>query len=259
MIDLTDSATIKKLLLKTGQTPQRSAGQNFLISREVVEATLIAARSGPQRITELGAGLGTLTQALIAAGFTVRAIEQDRALAKILPTSIPPRQRNRIELFVADLRHLDWTWAENYQLIGNIPYNLSGLILRRLTQLTPPPSQVILLLQKEVAQRLAASPPNMHLISLAVQLWGEVQPLLHVPRTCFWPQPQVDSQLVLLLPHANPPRLEQREAILQTAKQFFQHRRKQMGQIMTQLNLPPTIRPQELTITQWAALHDILG
>lgn len=257
---LTNVPTLKRLLAQAGRQPVSQAGQNFLICPKAVAVTCAAARSGPRQITELGAGLGTLTQALLADGFAVRAIERDQALATILPTVIPAAARSRLTLIQADLRRIPWQWPEDqaYQLIGNIPYNLSGLILRRLTQLAPSPQQAILLLQKEVGQRLLAKPPHMTLLSLVIQLWGHVRRLAPVPRHCFWPQPQVDSQLLRFTPHTHLLPLPRREAILQTAKQFFQHRRKQMGQAASALNLPRTTRPQELTITQWQALHDIL-
>lgn len=268
-ISLTDVDTIKRLLGEVGAEPQRSRGQNFLTSEEVLEAALLALRDAPLRATELGAGLGVLTSRLAAANFEVRAIEKDEQLAAILQKVLPPALRTRVSLIVDDLRSQAWAWPEPYVLIGNIPYNLSGLIFRTLTQLEPAPERVVLLVQKEVSERVRATVPNMSLLALAVQLWGEVHHLVTVPPQCFWPQPQVSSELILLLPKANVLPVKEREAILDVARTFFVGKRKQMGgqlrkkyglsasEAETRLQsvgLSSISRPQEVTVEQWISL-----
>ncbi|MEX1997359.1 MAG: 16S rRNA (adenine(1518)-N(6)/adenine(1519)-N(6))-dimethyltransferase RsmA [Candidatus Andersenbacteria bacterium] len=271
---LTDIAYLKRVLHQADFTPARSAGQNFLICAEVTEAVLAATAAGPSRLTELGAGIGPLTQALSEAGKWVRAIERDPRLSTILKDHLPKKRYPHLQVIVEDLRTTTWTWAKPYQLVGNIPYNLSGFILRRITQLEPAPSQVVLLLQQEVGERLLATPPHMQLLSVAVQLWGTVQLLLNVPKSCFWPAPLVNSQLLLLMPHATPlvPSAE-REAVVGLAKQFFQQRRKQIGGTLAhitgqtkmatgaalkRLGIAPTQRPQELSLAQWEKLYRYL-
>lgn len=272
--DLTDEEYIRELLASAGVTPNRSSGQNFLISSEVRDAILTITEAGPSQVTELGAGMGPLTQGLLQQKMHVRAIERDETLAAILEKQIPAKLRSQLTLLKKDLQETDWTWPDSYQIAGNIPYNISGLILRRLTQLEPTPTQVVLLVQKEVGERIVAQPPNMHLLSVAVQLWGTPQLLLQVPANCFWPQPKVASQLLLLTPHERPLPLIEREHILKVAKQFFQQRRKQLGGVLVSLyNLPretvatklktltidPTQRPQELTLEQWQGLTDVFS
>lgn len=268
--DVTNLQYLQKLLASAGITPARSAGQNFLISPAVRQATLAAVKEGPMHLTELGAGIGPLTMGLLQAGYTVRAIERDAALVALLRRHLAaPKLQERLTVLQADLRSIDWRWTVPYQIVGNIPYNLSGLILRRITQLTPAPTQVILLVQREVGQRLRAQPPAMHLSSVAVQLWGEVAQLLPVPAACFWPQPQVDSELLRLTPHATPLPTLKREQIIGIAKQLFQQRRKQIGGVLQSqfhlerpeivrrlaaLNLRPTQRPQELAVRDWQRL-----
>ncbi|MEK7557414.1 MAG: rRNA adenine dimethyltransferase family protein, partial [Patescibacteria group bacterium] len=230
---LTDTRTLQFLLQKAGVKPQRSAGQNFLICDEVVEATLASLRGGfgrqaaPNYVTELGAGVGTLTQALAAQGFYVRAIERDESLVNILQEQLPKKLRERVEIVNKDLRDVDWAQPSHkasagdkaYSLVGNIPYNLSGFIIRKITQLEPAPEAVVLLVQQEVAERMTAAPPAMNLLGLAVQLWGRADRLLSVPRSCFWPEPEVDSSLVVLTPHKEQGLMQaEREKILGVAK-----------------------------------------
>jgi 16S rRNA (adenine1518-N6/adenine1519-N6)-dimethyltransferase len=271
---LTDPAILKALLHKAGVQPQQWRSQNFLTCEEVLEATLEALKDGPKLITELGSGPGVVTQALVAAGYTVRAIEADRAVAEVMWQAIPPKGRAHVDLQLGDLRHIPWEQGDSWQLVGNIPYSLSGLILRRLTQLAQPPERVVFLVQKEVGQRLTASPPEMSLVALAVQLWGEVYELLTVPPQCFWPEPVVSSQLLMIIPHAaGATTPDEREAILRVAKVFFQGKRKQMGGVLRRhwqlsedqvtamlqtVGLKPIARPQELTIAQWHPLTKAL-
>ena len=264
---LTNIDYLQTVLAKAGVAPKRSLGQNFLISPEVVEATVDTVATGPATVTELGAGLGTLTQALIAKGITVRAIEKDDVLVDILRTHAP-----EADIIHDDLKNVAWPWDQPYQLIGNIPYNLTGLIIRRLTQLNPIPTQAIFLVQQEVAERLLAQPPHMSLISLAVQLWGRGERLLTVPKNCFWPEPQVSSTLILLIP-GTPPTPE-REAILQLAKVCFQGKRKQIAGSLKRSGLytpkaiesalksaaiDPQTRPQELSAEEWRQLYTNLA
>lgn len=271
---LTDPKYLEQLLQKHRLTPNRAAGQNFLISPEVVEATILSLQGGPWQVTELGAGLGPLTQGLVGSGYTVHAIERDANLAHLLPSQLTPAEREHLQLEIGDLKAATWTWDTPYSLVGNIPYNLSGLILRQITQLTPTPDRVILLVQKEVGERLVATPPQMSLLSLAIQLWGTATILMPVPADCFWPAPQVDSALVMIMPHATPRPLADRERILSVAKPIFQMKRKQLGgtlqrvthysavdiqSLLEKLQIAPTARPQELSVEDWAVLTAALS
>ena len=272
---------LQGLLQRANAKPLRAAGQNFLVCPEVVEATLLAMKDGPQNITELGSGIGTLTSALLEVGYNVKAIERDETLSVILTREINAKYRDRLELVVDDLRRVQWEWPlqqkkhQPYQLVGNIPYNLSGFIIRRIVQLDPPPNRVLLLLQREVGKRLTAEPPNMHLISLAVGLWGRADMILRVPASCFWPIPKVESCLVMLSPtNAKKTNVAEREKVIATARVFFQAKRKQMAgvlkkelgmksqddaiSLLKKANVDGSSRPQEVTLEQWRALSRVL-
>ena len=185
--NLTDIHYLKSRLKQAGVKPQRTAGQNFLICTEVVEATVIALKGGPRRVTELGAGMGTLTIALLAAGFEVKAIERDQILAKIISKETPKTKQGSLDLQIGDLRKIDWGWGEDgsdkqlFQVVGNIPYNLSGLIIRRLVQLEPKPERAVLMVQREVGERMVAQPPQAGLLSLAISVWGDAEIAMSVP------------------------------------------------------------------------------
>lgn len=264
---LTDLSALQHVLSKAGITPSRAMGQNYLVSPEVVQAAVAVAKEGPAAITELGSGIGTLTQGLASLGYPIRAIEKDREAAAILPTVLSPKQREYVEIIEGDLKDITWEWNEPYQVFGNIPYNISGLIIRRLVQLDPAPTQAVLLVQKEVGQRMYAKVPDMSLLSLAVQLWGTATRLLSLPPNCFWPQPKVHSELILFTPHT-PEKLSvtEREQIMSLARGSFQQKRKQVQKtlsettlksaedikaLLSDLHISPTVRPQELSAEQW--------
>ncbi|OGY36057.1 MAG: hypothetical protein A3E36_02415 [Candidatus Andersenbacteria bacterium RIFCSPHIGHO2_12_FULL_45_11b] len=274
---LTNPDILKSVLAKHRIRPDKSLGQNFLICEEVMQSLLIALSDSPKHVTELGPGIGTLTQALIASGYRVRAIEKDDDFISIIPTVLPKNLRGNLELIHGDLKVEEWPWpdtdaspdsasGQTFSLVGNIPYNLSGFIIRRLTKLQTTPYSAVFLMQKEVVDRLLATENNMSLLGLSIGLWGGATLLLRVPPSCFIPQPTVQSSLVLLRP--NPSRLpvEKREEIIAKAKPFFQAKRKQIGTTMkraynkteeeiqaitTKLALAPTARPENLTVQQW--------
>lgn len=259
------------ILAQARLTPAHAAGQNFLVCEAVRAATLTALPHPSYPVTELGAGLGTLTQALVRSGFTVRAIERDLALIPLLRQQVVPELQKQLTIVPGDVRSTDWRWSTPYYVVGNIPYNLSGLILRRITQLDPAPARAIVLVQQEVGERVRAVPPAMHLVSVAMQLWGIPTRLRKVPASCFWPQPQVDSELLQLTPHAKRLSVEQREQIVAVAKHCFQQRRKQIGGVLqhrwhlsrheverrlADIALRATQRPQELSVADWQRLTE---
>ena len=278
---LTDPSVLTSVLGSHKVRADKSLGQNFLICEEVIQSVLIALQDGPKKITELGPGVGTLTQGLIMSGYHVRGIEKDDDFIDIIPSVLPKNLAQNLELIHGDLKEVEWSWpssaslpgeaaaSQHWSLVGNIPYNLSGLIIRRLTKMQSAPSQAIFLMQKEVVDRLVTEENNMSLLGLSLGLWGSAQLLLRVPPSCFIPAPSVQSSLVLLTP--NPDRLpeEKREEIIAKAKPFFQAKRKQIGttlkrayqktdqeitDIGERIHALPTARPENLTVEQWVLL-----
>jgi len=265
---------LKRRLGEVGVRPKRAAGQNFLVCESVIEAIIAAAKKGPQRVTELGAGAGVLTAALLENDMAVRAIERDERLVALVEQMTEIGNKPRLDMVLGDLKEERWDYSEPYQLIGNIPYQLSGLIIRKLTQLENAPQQAILLVQKEVGQRMMASIGDMQLLALAVQLWGGASLIKEVPANCFWPVPKVDSRLMLLIPRDDLGlTVAEREHILDVAGHFFRGRRKQMGgmlrrrqrtsageaeRILRSVDINPQQRPQEIDLARWIRLGGVV-
>ncbi len=275
---LTDPDALQNFLSSHHIRASKSLGQNFLVCEEVVESVLIALHKTSLHITELGPGVGALTQALIGSGYTVRGIEKDDDFARLLPSVIPASKRDALTVVHDDLTTVDWSWSEEqtndgYAIVGNIPYNISGKIIRLLTKQQTLPKTVILLLQKEVAERIVHTENSMSLLGLATALWGTSKLLLNVPPDCFIPSPKVHSALIQITPLSEILPLKERERIIEKARPFFQAKRKQLGhtlktaynktgeeaeQLLQRIEISPKTRPENLSPNQWEQLCDIL-
>lgn len=275
---LTDPDTLQSFLSSHHIRASKSLGQNFLVCEEVVESVLIALQKTSLHITELGPGVGALTQALIGSGYIVRGIEKDDDFARLLPSVIPASKREALTVVHGDLTTVDWSWKEDqtndgYVVVGNVPYNISGKIIRLLTKQQTLPKTAILLLQKEVANRIVHTENSMSLLGLATALWGTSKLLLNVPPDCFIPAPKVHSALIQITPLSDMLPLEQRELIIEKARPFFQAKRKQLGhtlktaykktseeadQLLQSIGISSKARPENLSPAQWKQLCDIL-
>jgi 16S rRNA (adenine1518-N6/adenine1519-N6)-dimethyltransferase len=205
---LTPKAT-RALLDQLGLRPRRQLGQNFLVDGNIVRKSIELARIAPgDRVVEIGPGLGTLTAALLEAGAEVFAIERDAALARHLAATLVPASDGRLHLIEGDavehsLAGLEQTSAENagFKIVANLPYAISTPWMEAVLAVSPVlPERMVLMLQLEAAQRFAAAPgtKSFGAISVFLQAAYRVAPGHRVSRTCFFPQPDIDSTLVNL-------------------------------------------------------------
>ncbi len=240
---------------------KKSYSQNWLVDEGVIEKIIEAAQVAPgERVVEIGPGTGVLTQALVDTGAQVTAIEAD---ASLVP-SLCKRFNERVELIEGDA--LAWEASEGfgeYTLVANIPYAITSDILRRFLTANRPPKAMILMVQREVADRITAEPPNMSLLSVMCQLYARCFKVINVKAGAFRPIPKVDSAVVRLEldPHGS------EEAVVALAKKGFSSRRKQLKKnlgpesvaALEAMGLNPKIRAQELTMDNWKELtHNLL-
>jgi 16S rRNA (adenine1518-N6/adenine1519-N6)-dimethyltransferase len=262
---------------------KKSYSQNWLVDESVLETIISAARIKPgENVLEIGPGTGVLTQALVDAGAYVTAIEADPDLI----TNLRKRFGDRIVLihgdalsfppppnppFPTNLSHLPTSpppHLTTYSLISNIPYNLTSDILRHFLTTQPKPSRMILMLQREVADRITAKPGDMSLLSVVCQLYARCEKIANVPRGAFRPVPKVDSAIVRMEIFKEGSDQE-RENIIRTAKAGFSSPRKQLHgnlaralaipservkQTLVDLGLDPKTRAESLDTAQWTAL-----
>ncbi|MCC6405018.1 MAG: ribosomal RNA small subunit methyltransferase A [Candidatus Yanofskybacteria bacterium] len=239
---------------------KRSLGQNFLINEGVLDRIVEAADITPSdTILEVGPGKGALTQRLAKTGARIIAIEKDRRLIAPLRALFAAHPTVTIEEGdILGLELSSWNLAAgSYKVVANIPYYLTGQLFRRMLELWPSPSRAILMVQREVADRLLATPPNMNLLALSVRLFAEPSIVMQVSRGSFRPIPEVDSTVVRLdIRNTDEATRRMNAAVLTLAKKAFGQKRKQLTatiplETLLQAGIAPTVRPQELSVEDW--------
>jgi 16S rRNA (adenine1518-N6/adenine1519-N6)-dimethyltransferase len=261
---------IKQLLEARGLSPRKSLGQNFLIDHNLV-ARLVEA-SGLEAgdlVLEVGPGTGVLTEALIEAGCDVIACELDRGLADLLRE----RLGDRMTLIEGDC--LDGKRALNpslvhaiadrpFRLVANLPYGAASPLMLTLAAHHPTCASMHVTIQKEVAQRLRATPGSKDYggLSVIVQALCDVARIADLPPHCFWPRPKVTSEMVSITRRGTPLTADP-DALSDLCHRLFSQRRKQIGSVLgRQIDWPQGIegemRAENLTVAQIVALCDVV-
>jgi len=181
--------------------PARSKGQNFLINDGIYRAIIKAADiNAKETIIEVGPGLGFLTAELSKAARRVVAVELDDKLAGILRLAIDSQNVENVEIINQDILRFNpadyLKEKENYRIVANLPYNITSVFLRTFLSSARPPLSLVLMLQKEVAERIVTKEPDMSLLSLSVHYYGTPSIVRIVPSSDFWPAPAVDSAIL---------------------------------------------------------------
>jgi 16S rRNA (adenine1518-N6/adenine1519-N6)-dimethyltransferase len=260
---------------------KKALGQHFLTDPLVVADTVAALEIAPgDRVLEIGAGRGVLTQGLVEAGADVAAVELDTDL-------IPDLRRLPVRVIEADILKVppgDVFGPGAYKVAGNIPYYISSLILRHLLEAKPKPDLVVLMLQRELAERVVAGPGDMSLLSVSVQLYGRPSIVCHVPASAFRPPPKVDSALLRIDVYPQPAiPLPDPERFFAVARAGFAERRKQVhnalqrnykpagahtrasldpsavSEALRRAGIDPIRRAETLTLAEWGAVVEAVS
>lgn len=226
----------RELLTRLGHHPRKRLGQNFLVDGNIVRKSLLLAGDLQGRnVVEVGPGLGTLTAALLEAGAHVYAVEHDPTLAAFLRDEILPHASDRLHLLTADAvdhpRAGLPAEASDFRVVANLPYAIATPWLEALLR-EPLPERLVLMLQKEAADRYLATPgtKSFGAISVLLQATFNVTGKHRVPPGCFYPPPKVDSML-LALERRNHPVLFPPQA-RERLRALFTQRRKQLGHLL---------------------------
>lgn len=248
---------------------KKSLGQHWLKNRAILdEIAELALFPGVELCLEIGPGLGTLTSSLLKRFSKVTAIEFDTDLAQKLPGSFPGKN---LEVINSDVLQVDFSKIINdqpYVVAGNIPYYITSPIIRKLLESRPVAQKIVLLIQKEVAERLAAEPGNYNLLALFAQNLAEVELGPVVKAAEFTPPPKVDSQVIVLTPLAEP---QVAPGCLELAKRGFSSPRKKLaanladGQhskadwqgILRREGINPDARAEDLSLWDWETLSNL--
>ena len=186
------------LLKKYGLRADKRLGQNYLQDASALEKIVEAAEIQKTDIVlEVGPGLGSLTHYLSISAHQVVAVELDPKLVSVLQNILRPYANVRlIHGDILNLTPKELGLPADYLVAANIPYNITSAIIRHLLESQPKPRRIVLTVQKEVAERICAKPPNMSLLALSVQVYGTPHIMARIPADAFFPAPKVDSAVV---------------------------------------------------------------
>jgi 16S rRNA (adenine1518-N6/adenine1519-N6)-dimethyltransferase len=241
----------RRVLQRHGMAPKRSFSQNFLVSERAVRAIVEACLLGPDSpVIELGPGCGTLTHALANASRRVFAVERDPDMLHILEAECDPA---RVALVRGDAKQVDLaaiSGSARSTVAGNLPYAITGAILRNLYDQSQHLERAVLMVQREVRDRLVAAPGSDDYGVLTVfttQVFG-VETVLHLPRTAFFPPPKVTSSVVRLTPLAEP-RAQHSVFFGRVVRAAFQARRKTLRNALSQ-QWPADVVDRQLSVAE---------
>lgn len=247
---------------------KKSLGQNWLKDRETLLDIANISAGSSDVVLEIGPGLGTLTSALLKHFEHVIAIEFDENLAKNLPKSFPGKN---LEVIFADVLDYDLNkLPAGYAVAGNIPYYITSPIVQKLIRATNKPSKITLLVQKEVAERLAAKQGDYSILGLSAQIYADVSLGPVIKRNLFTPAPKVDSQIVVMMPRSKPLATEKtisliklgfsmpRKKLATNLSVTLQMPRENIYKIFKQIGLDENVRPADLSIDDWKNLEKYL-
>lgn len=268
-MDLTRIEDVQTAMRLAGIRPNKGLGQHFLIDRNSLEAIMNAASpANSDTVLEIGPGLGVMTTELVQRAGRVVAVETDAVLAELLRRDAPENLEIAEEDFLLfDLNRL----GKDYKVIANIPYYLTSKIFRLLMESSNPPSVMSLLIQKEVAERIAAPPGKLSVLALSVQYYGQPTVVQIVEKYKFWPAPKVDSA-ILRVAYTGPAFPADRDKLFRLIKAGFGEKRKQLknalagglnisseavAELLDQAKLSSTARAQELDMAAWKRMYDI--
>lgn len=263
---------VPQMLRKAGLRPDKRLGQNFLLDSTALNNVVDAAQIVSQdTVLEIGPGLGSLTRLLALASMRVIAVEIDGRLIPLLNevvASYPNVQILQGDILTTDLT--PYLTSPGYLVVANIPYYITSAVIRHLLELTAPPKRFVLTVQSEVADRICATPGDMSLLALSVQVYGQPQITARIPADAFYPAPDVDSAVVRvdLFPSPQIP-VQLLDVFFRLIKAGFSQKRKtlrnalagglgwspsQATQLLQNAGIDPIRRAETLSISEWGQL-----
>jgi 16S rRNA (adenine1518-N6/adenine1519-N6)-dimethyltransferase len=258
------------MLRRHGLAPRKRLGQNFLRDRSVLDRILRAGHiDNDDQVLEVGAGTGVLTEALAGVARRIVAVELDDALFPLLGERFSGTPR--VELLHANALEVDPSelFEGEYKLLGNIPYYITGPLVRHFLEARHPPNLLVFMVQKEVAERMAAAPGRLSLLGVSVQFYARVTVVSSVPAGAFYPRPKVDSAIVRIEPHHRRIDSTLRDVFFTLARAGFSQKRKQLAnalahgtgmsrdQVSARLQsagIEPYRRAESLAVDEWIDL-----
>ncbi|MCE7984953.1 MAG: ribosomal RNA small subunit methyltransferase A [Caldilinea sp. CFX5] len=272
----------KELLRRYGVNPKQSLAQNFLMeATHLARIADAAALTATDTVLEIGPGLGALTQYLAAQAGQVIAVELDNRLIELLRAHFADQPQ--VQIVHGDILTLDPCalvppheaapsnlLSPPYKVVANLPYYITSAVLRHLLEGHCRPTQIVVLVQKEVAERICAQPGDLSLLAVSVQFYAEPTLVHRVPAGAFYPPPKVDSAVLHLAVRPEPAVPDVNPAhFFRVVRAGFSQKRKQLGNTLSgglhlpkaeltatlnKLGIDPTRRAETLTLAEWGVL-----
>jgi len=279
-MNLSSKKVIKNLLKKYGARPSKRLGQNFLIDKVIIKKIIKEARLKiKDTVLEIGPGIGTLTQEIAKKARLVIAIEKDQKIVETLKETL--KGFNNVKIIYGDILKIgNWKLFGNWKLeignsfkvVANLPFYLTAPSIRKFLETKLPPELMILVVQKEVAQRICARPPKMNILAVSVQFYAKPEIISYASKKSFWPSPKVDSAIIKITP-TKPGNVIMKpvnvDLFFRIVKAGFSQPRKQLANNLSKKlelvkervkswllknNIHPTQRAETLTIKDWINL-----
>jgi 16S rRNA (adenine1518-N6/adenine1519-N6)-dimethyltransferase len=278
--------------------PIKKLGQNFLIDKNILKKIIKTADLKPQDIVlEIGPGLGALTKELAKKAKKVIAVEKDSRMCQALKENL--KDFNNIEIINQDILKFGIFWIglanpkkdwlsqsrqsrsqsrinpskKRYKLIANLPFYITAPVIRKFLESENPPQEMVLMIQKEVAQRICAQPPKMSILAVSVQFYAEAKIISYVSKKSFCPRPKVDAAIIKITPWDRPGLSKNKDRFFRTVKAGFSQPRKQLinnlsgglkldkeqiNKLLKKLDIQPEQRAETLSLNNWLDLSKML-
>lgn len=269
-MDLTDITEIKRTLKAYGAYPQKDLGQHFLIDHKSLESIVEAADlTGRERVVEVGPGMGILTKELCKKAKEVLALELDRSMIAIVKTTCIKHTNLKVEN--VDILKYNTDELGEYKVVANVPYYITSAIIRLFLESSNKPEEMVLLIQREVAERICAKPSRMSVLAVSVQFYSNPSIVEVVPRTAFFPAPKVDSAILKIRVYKKPLFDVDSKLFFRIVKAGFGEKRKQLvnslsgGLVLSKeviedllkiANVSTTARAESLTMMDWYNIYN---
>lgn len=268
---------IPGLLNQCGIKPKKGLGQNFLVDESYLAKVVYAANILPgDWVLEIGAGIGNLTVLLAQKAYRVIAVETDQNLIPILQSSVS--SLGNVLIIHSDILQMNLSkviQSPTYQVVGNIPYNITSSVIRYLLESSPKPAYITLTVQLEVAQRICAEPGKLSLLALSIQVYGKPHLVSEIPAGAFYPKPKVDSATVRIMLYSSPIVPENMlDIFFRLVKAGFSQKRKTLRNslsagmhwsgkltedLLTSAGVDPIRRAQTLDLSEWHRLTTVVA
>jgi len=258
------------LIMRHKVKPIKRLGQNFLIDKQVIKKVIRAANLLPKDVVlEIGPGTGALTQEIAKTVKKVIAVEKDKNLCQILKQVL--KDFKNVKIVNQDILNYSLQ-TTNYKLIASLPFYITAPIIRKFLEIKNSPKEMILIVQKEVAQRICAKPPKMSILSVSVQFYANVKIISYISKKSFYPQPKVDSAIIKIVPGKKYKDVDI-DLFFKIVKAGFAHPRKQLinnlskmlkldkkelSSLLLKNNIRPIQRAEALSINDWIKLSKML-